>query len=211
MRVGKLSAAKMAERRRVMLQTAFRIFSERNIESVSMGDVAAETDYNLRSFQRYFHTKENIVVETAAWAFESFTKENRNRRRDSSKTTAAEDYEFFLDSLLELYRNHANLLRFNQFFNVYVRAEHIGKTQMQPFTVIANALREQFRAVYKKGKYDSTLRNDIAEETIFSVTLYLMLAVVTRYAVGLAYDAGVDPLEELLLLKEMLLRQFAVL
>ena len=36
----------------------------------------------------------------------------------------------------------------------------------------------------------------------------LMLAAVTRYAVGLVYDAGVDPEREILLLKKMLLREY---
>ncbi len=205
-----ISAAEMAQRRQVMLQTAFRLFSERNIESISMGDVAAETDYTLRSFQRYFHAKENLVVETATWAFENFIAENRKRRRDPDKTTAAEDYEFFLDSFLALYRDHADLLRFNQMFNIFLRAEHIDKTRLQPFTGMTDALRERFRATYEKGKRDGTLRTDVSEEKIFSATLHLMLAVVTRYAVGLAYDAGVDPWEELLTMKEMLLARYTV-
>ncbi len=151
MRVGKLSAAEMAERRQVMLQTAFRLFSERNIESVSMADVAAETSYNLRSFQRYFHSKNNLVIETATWVFDSFVAQYRaRRRRPVEETTAAEDYEFFLDSFLDLYRNHADILRFNQFFNVYVRSEKIDAGQLQPYGGMIDALRERFRAVYEK-------------------------------------------------------------
>ena len=209
MRVGKLSAAEMAERRQVMLQTAFRLFSERNIESVSMADVAAETSYNLRSFQRYFHSKNNLVIETATWVFDSFVAQYRaRRRRPVEETTAAEDYEFFLDSFLDLYRNHADILRFNQFFNVYVRSEKIDAGQLQPYGGMIDALRERFRAVYEKGRQDGTLRTDYPEEVIFSATLHLMLAVVTRYAVGLVYDAGVKAEQELLLQKRMLLREF---
>ena len=58
------------------------------------------------------------------------------------------------------------------------------------------------------GRRDGTLCTDYPEEVIFSATLHLMLAVVTRYAVGLVYDAGVDPEQELLLQKRMLLREF---
>ena len=207
MRVGKLSAAEMAERRQVMLQTAFRLFSERNIESVSMADVAAETSYNLRSFQRYFHSKNNLVIETATWVFDSFMAQYRaRRRRPIEETTAAEDYEFFLDSFLDLYRERGDLLRFNQFFNVYVRSEKIDAGQLQPYGGMIDALRERFRIAYAKN--DGTLRTDYPEEVIFSATLHLMLAVVTRYAVGLVYDAGVAPEQEFLLQKRMLLREF---
>ena len=205
----KLSAEQMAERRQIMLQTAFRLFAERNIDSVSMEDVAAETDYGIRSFYRYFKDKDNLVIETATWAFDSFMAQYRTRRRRPiEETTAAEDYEFFLDSFLDLYRNHADILCFNQFFNVYVRSEKIDAGQLQPYGGMIDALRERFRAVYEKGRQDWTLRTDYPEEVIFSATLHLMLAVVTRYAVGLVYDAGVDPEDELLAMKEMLLARY---
>ena len=203
----KLSAEQMAERRQIMLQTAFRLFAERNIDSVSMEDVAAETDYGIRSFYRYFKDKDNLVIETATWVFDSFMAQYRaRRRRPVEETTAAEDYEFFLDSFLDLYRNHADILRFNQFFNVYVRSEKIDAGQLQPYGGMIDALRERFRIAYAKN--DGTLRTDYPEEVIFSATLHLMLAVVTRYAVGLVYDAGVKAEQELLLQKRMLLQEF---
>ena len=43
---------------------------------------------------------------------------------------------------------------------------------------------------------------------MFSVTLHLMLAAVTRYAVGLAYNEETDAEAELALLKEMLMSKF---
>ena len=203
----KLSAEQMAERRQIMLQTAFRLFAEKNIDSVSMEDVAAETDYGIRSFYRYFKDKDNLVIETATWVFDSFMAQYRaRRRRPVEETTAAEDYEFFLDSFLDLYRNHADILRFNQFFNVYVRSEKIDAGQLQPYGGMIDALRERFRIAYAKN--DGTLRTDYPEEVIFSATLHLMLAVVTRYAVGLVYDAGVKAEQELLLQKRMLLQEF---
>ena len=85
----KLSAEQMAERRQIMLQTAFRLFVERNIDSVSMEDVAAETDYRIRSFYRYFKNKDTLVIETATWAFQSFTAENRTRNPVQTGGTAA--------------------------------------------------------------------------------------------------------------------------
>ncbi|MBO4914831.1 MAG: TetR/AcrR family transcriptional regulator [Oscillospiraceae bacterium] len=205
--LGKLSAAEMAERRQVMLQTAFRLFSERSIEAVSMADIAAETDYNLRSFQRYFHSKDALVVETAKWAMEAFT--NVNRKRSPEMTgTAAETYAFFLDSFLRMYREHSDILRFNQYFNIYIKARRVDAEQMQPYSGMIDAIKARFHAVYEKGRQDGTLRTDVPEEKMFSATLHLMLAVVTRYAVGLAYDAGVDPEEELMFQRDMLLQAY---
>lgn len=207
----KLSAAEMAERRQAMLHAAFQLFSERNIDSVTLSDVAAESGCPLRTVQRYFHEKDALVVETATWAFDSFAAQYRTRRRRPiEETTAAEDYEFFLDSFLDLYRNHADILRFNQFFNIYVRAEHIGADQLHSYGGMIGVVRERFRALCRKGQQDGTLRTDIPADEMFSITLHLMLAAVTRYAVGLVYDVGVDPERELLILRDMLLERYTV-
>lgn len=206
----KLSAAEMAERRQAMLHAAFQLFSERNIDSVTLSDVAAESGYPLRTVQRYFHVKENLVDETATWAFEGFMDRYRIQKRDLSKTTGAEDFEFFLDSFLALYRDEADLLRFNQFFNIYVRAEHIGADQLHSYGGMIGVVRERFRALCRKGQQDGTLRTDIPADEMFSITLHLMLAAVTRYAVGLVYDVGVDPERELLILRDMLLERYTV-
>lgn len=85
----------------------------------------------------------------------------RARRRNPSKTTAAEDYEFFLDSFLELYREHADLLRFNQFFNVYVRAERIAGEQLHSYDDMIGTVRGRFHAI--REKCDGTLRADTME------------------------------------------------
>ena len=51
---------------------------------------------------------------------------------------------------------------------------------------------------------------DVSEEKMFSTTLHLMLAAVTRYAVGLVYvpENGFEPEKELLVLKEALLQKY---
>ena len=43
---------------------------------------------------------------------------------------------------------------------------------------------------------------------MFSTTLHLMLAAVTRYAVGLVYEGGTEPEKELTVLKEMLMGRY---
>ena len=47
---------------------------------------------------------------------------------------------------------------------------------------------------------------------MFSTTLHLMLAAVTRYAMGLVYipEKGFDPVKELTMLKEMLLAKYCL-
>ena len=69
-------------------------------------------------------------------------------------------------------------------------------------------LEKPFAATCRKGRADGTIKTNLSETKMFSVTLHLMLATVTRYAVGLAYNEDSDAEEELELLKEMLVSKF---
>ena len=102
------------------------------------------------------------------------------------------------------------MLRFNQNFNLYMRSGEISADRMNPYTEMIRAQARRFSITYQKGKEDGTLRTDMPEEEMFSATMHLMLAVVTRYAVGLAYMEGTDIEKELNLQKRMLMREFVV-
>ena len=81
---------------------------------------------------------------------------------------------------------------------------------MRPYNDVIEALVKRFHVTYEKGKADGTLRTDESETEIFSKTIHLMLAAVTRYAVGLVYDGGIDPEKELLFLKDMLMHAYVI-
>jgi hypothetical protein len=70
-----------------------------------------------------------------------------------------------------------------------------------------HGLELRFGRIYSKALEDGTLRTEMPEKEMFSVTLHLMLAVVTRYAVGLVYNSNTD-IEELQLQKKMLSQRF---
>ena len=116
----------------------------------------------------------------------------------------------FLSSFMELYRNHRDLLRFNQFFNVYVSSEKLDEKTLKPYRGMVEKAREQFHGMYLKAEEDHTIKKDEPEALMFSTTLHLMFAAITRYAVGLVYEPeeGFDAEGELLILKEMLLDRY---
>lgn len=203
----RITAEEKTRRRELILETSFRLFAEKNIDTVTFDEIAAETGLGKRSLHRYFKSKDDLVVSVAVWAWSGFLAGNR-RRRPKSGSTAAESYAFFLDSFLTLYRKRADLLRFNQFFNVYVKSQRVSPEQMQSYRAVGGEMREWFRGVFEKGREDGTLRTDVPEEKMFSATLHLMLAAVTRYAVGLVYQGASAPEDELLFLRELLLDRF---
>lgn len=205
-------AAQMAVKRNAFLEKGFELFSTRTIESVSMKDVADASGYGVATLYRYFSTKQVFAVEVAAWIFEQFREENLKDRSDAEieKNTAAEEFEYYLDSLMRLYRDHKDILRFNQFFNVYVQAENLDAETLRPYREMIARYEQQFHDVYLKAKKDKTIKTDTSEQEMFSTTLHLMFAVITRYAVGLVYtpDEGFDAMKELGVMKDMLLVKY---
>ncbi|MBR5421211.1 MAG: TetR/AcrR family transcriptional regulator [Lachnospiraceae bacterium] len=206
------NADQIEARRRELLEKGFEVLSQKSIESVAMQDVADAVGCGIATLYRYFDKKQGLVVAVATWKWEQFQEENRKRRPggDFGGMSAAEIFEFYLDSFLELYRKHSDLLRFNQFFNVYVRDEQIGTATLQPYQDMIRNTRERFHMIYRKAQQDKTIRTDTPEEEMFSTTMHLMLAAVTRYAVGLVYtpESGFDPEKELAVQKEMLMERY---
>ena len=199
---------KEASRRKV-LEAALRLFAERTINAVNLIDIAKEAKVGQATVYRLFDKKPDVVLAVSAWAWDRYRKEN-TLTVDKSGMTAAEVFDFYLESFIDLYRNHRDILRFNSYFNAYVKREGLPKDRMRPYTDVIESLAERFHQNYLLGQQDGTLRTDIPEKEMFSATLHLMLAAATRYAVGLVYDAGIDPEKELEMLKDMLMERYCV-
>ena len=209
MRNKEKDAAQMAIKRRHFLEKAYELFTKKNIESVTMVEVARECGYGTMTLYRYFSTKPELVVAVAAWIWEQTISENHRRRSGHhfEGMTAAEILAFYLEIFIELYRSKRDLLQFNQFFNIYIQSEGIDPEVLKPYRDIIEGLKPEFHVVWERAQQDHTIRTDEPEEEMFSSTLHLMLAAVTRYAVGLVYipESGFDAEKELEKLKEALL------
>lgn len=202
----KTELPKVTERKRQMREVGYRLFSEKGIETVSMQEIADRCDVAKCNMYRYYPSKLDLAVAISADAWRKFTVQNYEHT-DQEQLTAAQRYEYWLESMLDLFRNHKDLLRFNQFFNVYVANEQVSEVQMKPFNDVIRTLAERFHKAYELGKQDGTLKTEIPEEMIFSTTLHLMLAATTRYAVGLVYESR-EPEKELAELKKMLMQRY---
>ena len=201
-----------AATRKTLIEKSYELFSGKSIEAVSMSEIAKTSGFGDITVYRYFPSKPILVVEVAAWKWAQFKEENLNRRpaADFEGMTSAEIFDFYLTSFLELYKNHRDILRFNQFFNVYVQSENIPPDVMKPYQDVIGEVGRQFHWIYEKARADHALRTDEPEETMFSKTLHLMLAAVTRYAVGLVYipEKGFDAMAELEFLKNAILKEY---
>lgn len=201
-----MDALRKARTRQKIIETAFHVFAERTIDAVNMTEIAKAAGLNMTTIYDYYNSKQPLVMDISTWAWDQYIKNYYSVAWPNG--TAAEMFEFYMDGYIDLYHNHRDLLRFNQFFNVYVQRESVTAEILRPFISVVDALAERFHTVYAQALVDGTLRTDIPEKEIFSTTLHLMLAVVTRYSVGLVYDAGIDPERELELQKRILIQEY---
>ncbi len=203
-------AIRAEARKREIMDAAFRVFTERSIDKVTMNDVADAAGIGVATVYRHFKTKPDLVLALGARVWRDYMAAHAQTAPQDGSCPASRVYEFFLDSFIDLYLNHRELLRFNQMFNIYVRGEDLSPEQLASYNAVIAALAERFHTVYEQARSDGSLRLETPEKEMFSTTLHLMLAAATRYAVGLVYDGGVPPEKELALLKDMLMERYTV-
>lgn len=203
----KQDALQKEETNRRILDVGFSIFSEMSIDKVSMAKVADKAGIGVATLYRYYRTKSELVVAVGTHAWSNFII-GYMPLINEDKATAVEELEFFLDSFLELYKNHKRLLCFNQFFNIYIRNEAVPQEALNSYNEMIDRLAMRFHRTYVKGENDKTLCTEMSERTMFLSIMHLMLAAVTRYAVGLVYENDSESDKELILLRDMLMCEF---
>ena len=195
-----------------ILETAYELFSQKGIEQVSIPEIATKSGVGRATVFRYFTTKLDLVIAIGTWKWEEYILEHDAllSEEEEEDLTGAELLEFYLDAFIDLYRNHADLLRFNYNFNSFLRYEAKEESQKNSYMTMVDRLEERFHGLFLRGIWDGTLNPEYTEAMMFSSSFHIMLAAVTRYAVGLVYmpKVGTDAESELLLLKEMLLDKF---
>ena len=206
--------AEMAERRELMLNTGFSIFAEKGIESVSMQEVAKGCGLGIATLYRYFSTKLDFVIAIGAkkWAEYFGEIETEYVRRGGQMMNAAEELDFYLASYIVLYREHGDILRFNQNFNGYIAHEKATEEQLRGYFLAIEPFRSKFHRLYEKGLQDGSIRTEEGEQIMFNTTMHIMLAVCGRYAQGVIVrgeDVPEDLTRELMILKRMILAQYS--
>lgn len=204
----------MAERRNTILREGFRLFESKGIETTGMQEIADACHLGIATLYRYYRNKLDLVIDIGTRQWEQYFVHisNTRARQNVDQMTAAKELEFYLDFYIDLYRNHKDLLRFNNNFNSYVMHEGATAEQLKPYLTAIGSISIYFHSLYEKGKKDGTIRTDMPEEKMFASTVHIMLAVAVRFAQGILYSAKTetDRTEEFNLLKYMILKAFVI-
>ena len=201
--------AKEQERNQKIIDTAFRIFVERKIEAVSMGEIAEAAGVGRATLFRCYASKAELVIAVCAAKWKEYLDALDAKRPLSSigEIPAIHRFIFTLDSYIGMYQHHKELLLYNDNFNHYITHEGVTEEQLKDFHAALYSVDTRLDWMYQKAKEDKTFRTDIPEEQFMRVTVHTMMAACTHYAGGFIWGAtdNKDYTGDLLLLKEMIL------
>ena len=185
------------ERREKIIDVAFRLFVNKKIESVTMGEIAKEAGIGRATLFRYFPGKLELViaVNTKEWK-EYFDELDQKRPMSSVGDIPAIGRLFF-----------KALLRYNDNFNHYVSHSGRKDLQMDEFNQALFSANTRFHMMYEKAKEDKTFKTDMAEEEFMRITVHTMMTACAYYAGGFIWGSkeNEDYTPELIKLKEMIL------
>lgn len=201
--------AKEHARNKKIIDTAFKVFVEKKIEAVSMGEIAQAAGIGRATLFRCYAGKTELVIAVCAAKWKEYLDELDERRPISSvgDIPAIGRFIFTLDGYIDMYRNHKELLVYNDNFNYYVTHEGVSDDELKEFRASLISADTRFDMMYEKAKEDKTFRTDIPQDEFMRVTVHTMMAACTHYAGGFIWGAewNKDYTPELLLLKEMIL------
>ena len=126
---------KEAVRRQKIIDTAFKIFVERKIEPVSMGEIAEMVGIGRATLFRCYSNKTELVIAVCAAKWKEYLDELDARRPLSSigDIPAIDRFTFTLDSYIAMYQNHKDLLMYNDNFNHYITHEGVQREKLKDF------------------------------------------------------------------------------
>ena len=207
-------AEQIARKKVRIIEEGFRLFAEKGINNVAIPQIAAASGVSRAAFFLYFPSKLDLVIAIGARKWGEYISANNDRLspEEQERMSGAQHLRWYMDSFLDLYRNHRDILCFNYEFNSFLRSELTSPEQKYAYMQMVDEVGRLFHTVYEKGMRDGSLRKDISEAEMFSSSFHIMLAAVTRYAVGLVYilEQGSNPENELEMLKELLLSRYTV-
>ena len=160
---------------------------------MKLTEIADAAGLGIVTLYRYFKTKPDLVIELGVvlWKKYYVEVEKAYAARGGAAMNAAEEMEFFLDSIIELYRSHKDVLKFNRNFDTYVKHQECTAEQMRPYNEAVEVFAHKFHVVYEKAMKDGTLDIRVSEKRLFVGTLYAVLSVAGKFAEGLVYPVAV--------------------
>lgn len=201
---------KEAERRKKqLLEAGLALFSRHGIEAVSLQMVAETADVGVATLYKYYQNKLNLVVAISGSVWETVWKEVLQAvgLEALESLNAYQLVEFYCDTIIRLYRERPEVLRFSANYKSYICRERVSDEQLAVQLDVLKPIDMLFHRRYEAAKSDGSIRTDLPERELFTTLTLTMLGMAERYAQGIVWadNCTGSYLKELSHVKEMLL------
>lgn len=181
-------------RRKQILDTGLRLFSERGIDNVSLQSVAEEAEVGIATLYNYYQNKINlcIAISRNMW-YEVMEHDAKiTQRKLFESKNAYEKIEAYFDLLIFLYRDHPEVLRFSGDYKTFISKEKIEGDVLEEHLSVLQPVRDLFHEAYEMAYTDKTIRTDILEEELVTTVAFTALGMAENYAKGLVWAVRED-------------------
>lgn len=199
-----------AERRKKhLLKAGLELFSKHGIEAVSLQMVAETADVGVATLYKYYQNKLNLVVAISASVWETVWHEiSRSVGLEALEhRNAYQLVELYCDSIIRIYQERPEILRFSANYKSYICRERVSEEQLAAQLDVLKPIDLLYHRKYEAAKADGSIRTDLPEQELFTMLTLTMLGMAERYAQGIvwAHNHTGSYVKELSHLKEMLL------
>jgi len=200
-------------RRRQLIETGFRLFSEYGIENVTLQRVADEAGVGIATLYKYYLNKERLVIAISKSIWSGVWKRTLGALGTDGlgELTAYDGIALYADAIIMIYREHPQFLRFSGEYKNFIRTvkteeKHLEEELREHLDEL-EPMRQLFHRMYERARTDHSIRMDIPEQELFATVTITMLSVAERYAQGLVWadDHREDHTQKLIYVKEMIL------
>ena len=196
-------------RRKRILEAGFRLFSEQDIETVSMNTVAEAAEVGPTTLFKYYQTKEKLVVAISGMVWSAVWREefSKNGPEQFNRLSAFELVRNYTDCMIWLYQHRPELLRFSGSYKNFISRQHTKVEELREHLDPLKPIQAIFHTAYLRAHEDHSIRTDVAEDVLFTAVAVGMLAMAERYAQGIVWASRgeEDHTKELRIAQEMIL------
>ena len=147
---------------RNVLCAAHRCFIQSGIENTTLDLIAREAGVSLRSLNRYFVSKSDLVLETLRWSKQNdcCASEEEQRRFEqllNSRKTGDQLLQSYIDLLIRLYRENPQVFLVRSEMEQYLFRNQLEQSAACIAARSAIMGRPVLREIFRRGQADRTL------------------------------------------------------
>jgi AcrR family transcriptional regulator len=166
-------------RRQFILQAARRLLTTREIEAVSMEDIAAAVEYTRRTLYAYFKSRDEILLlvlcEDLAerWALQKEAMTNVE--------SGLAKIMVWGEVLYQYGQEHPRSVDLQAYWDYTgINRDKLGDSAFRDFETLNNDLADGLRSIFRLGVSDGSLRPDLEVDVAISQFLYSLRSVIHR-------------------------------